>query len=46
MGYAALFAYISQWEMVNQAYTASLLFVYSNAPNTLKMMIEEKHAEE
>lgn len=38
MGFAALFAYISQCEMVNQAYTVSLLFVYSNVPNTLKMI--------
>lgn len=37
MGLAALLAYISQWEKVNQAYTVSRLFVFLKAPNTLGM---------
>lgn len=37
MGLAALLAYISQWEKVNQAYTVSLSFPCLKLPNTLQM---------
>lgn len=36
MGFAALLAYISQWEKVNQAYTVSLSLVFLNVPKTLR----------
>lgn len=36
MGFAALLAYISQCEKVNQAYTVSLSFVFLNVPKTLQ----------
>lgn len=41
MGLAALLAYISQWEKVNQAYTVSLSFPFLKLPNTLQIKITE-----
>lgn len=37
MGFAALLAYMSQWEKVNHAYTVSLSFVFLKVPKTLQV---------
>lgn len=42
MGLAALLAYISQWEKVNQAYTVSLSLPCLKLPNTLQMKKKKK----
>lgn len=37
IGFAALLAYMSQWEKVNHAYTVSLSFVFLKVPKTLEV---------
>lgn len=41
MGFAALLAYMSQWEKVNHAYTVSLSFVFLKVPKTLRVKWKE-----